>query len=150
MAGVAVGKVPASLVSAITGDTYRTRVVLIAPDERTARLATSPVVLPTERIEIPPVSSRGTEIPHLINSVIVELGSQRRVEELAHERIAALCEYAWPENHQDLRRAADRLRALLEHHGNVSAAARSLVPPLTPASLSEYLVRIGALEGKRR
>jgi pSer/pThr/pTyr-binding forkhead associated (FHA) protein len=149
LTGVGAGRAPASLVNALLAGTYRVRPILVAADALAAQAAIAPAVLTWELIGIPSVATRAADIPHLLNAMMLELGSQRRVEELDAERVTALSEYGWPENHHDLRRAAVRVRALLEHR-TVSAAARSLDPPVTPASLTEYLVRIGAIEGKRR
>lgn len=150
LVGVGPGRARASLVNALVSNTYRTRAIFVCQSEHAAQSSTSPVVLRWERITVPPVAARPGDIAHLLNAMLVELGSQRRVEELPPARVADLATHGWLDNHVDLRRAAERLQALLENNGNISAASRSMKPALTPASLSEYLTRIGAIDGKRR
>lgn len=150
LSGVGRGEARHSLVAALSGNTYRTRPILVAPSDHVAQAATAPVRLLWERIEVPAIKDRSIDVPHLLNAMMVELGSQRRIEELPTDRVAALSEYEWPDNHTDLRFSAERLQCFLANDCNVSAAARALRTPIKPASLNEYLGRIGVLAPRRR
>jgi hypothetical protein len=80
--------------------------------------------------------------------LLQDLGSSRRVGDLGSDRVSALAAFAWPEDIDQMRRAAERIQAYLDHHRSVAAAATAL--NIKPQSLHEALTRIGAIGGKPR
>jgi hypothetical protein len=121
--------------------TYHVRPVVSAPSlevaeehlgkENARRLAV---------INVPPLTERRSDIPRLIDTLLIKAESTRRVAELGAENVAGLMEYAWPQNLDDVRRQMPRLRALLEQ-GTLRGAARVL--NVSPQAVREALERIG-------
>lgn len=135
------GPLPAFFVSHLFGETYHVRPVVSAPSlekaedqlgkENARRL---PV------INVPPLTERRADIPRLIDALFIKAESGRRVTELGDANVAALRDYAWPQNFDDLRRHVPRLLALIEH-GKLRPTARAL--GVSAPALSEALDRLG-------
>jgi transcriptional regulator of acetoin/glycerol metabolism len=131
----------AFFVAHLFGPTYHIRPIIAATSYEQAR-----ELLGDERaqhlrtIGIPPLADRRADVPRLFDILFVRQGSRRTIAELGAARVAALMQYDWPRNFDDVRRHAPRLLALIEH-GSVRAAARAL--NVAPQSLLEALGRIG-------
>ena len=137
-----------ALVTALGGPEVKARVVVGALTTEQVRLAFDHDVTKLGEIRTPPVLARVTEIPALIDAYLAEVGSTHRVAELGAAHVEALRQFEWPDNLEEIHRAAQRLAVLFECDGNVSAAARQL--GITPQALSEWLDRIGAVSRRGR
>jgi hypothetical protein len=90
------------------------------------------------------------EVIAMLDVVLAEQGSAHRVGEpgvlrdLLGSRIAELAAFEWPENHDDLRRAATRLAAWAEADGVLRVGA--LILGVHPTTLREALLRLGVWE----
>jgi transcriptional regulator with AAA-type ATPase domain len=91
-------------------------------------------------VGIPALAERKDEIPRLLDGLFIELKSARRICELGEANVAALRAFAWPQEMEDLRRAAPRLLAIIEHR-TLSGAARALA--VARQTLSAALDRLG-------
>lgn len=106
---------------------------------------------PVEEIATPPLAERPPgEVIAMLDVVLAEQGSAHRVGEpgvlrdLLGSRIAELAAFEWPENHDDLRRAATRLAAWAEADGVLRV--RALILGVHPTTLREALLRLGVWE----
>jgi hypothetical protein len=142
------GAVPDHLARWLVGDDYGVRAVVSAPSADFARKLLEHYAMRFSEIEVPTIASRRQDAPRLLDGLLQDLGSSRRVAELGRDRVAALAAFAWPEDIDQLRRAAERIQAYLDHDRSVAAAAAAL--SVKPQSLHEALTRIGALGGKPR
>jgi len=93
-------------------------------------------------IQTPPIAERKPDVRALLDALLGEHG-RHRVAELPPLRQVDVCEFDWPDNHEDLRRNALRLHAYLDAGRNQRAAARALGVDVT--SLGAALARIGAI-----
>jgi hypothetical protein len=91
-------------------------------------------------INVPPLAERRSDVPRLIDTLLIKAKSEHRVAELGPENVAGLMEYAWPQNLDDVRRQLPRLRAFLEQ-GTLRGTARVL--NVSPQTVREALERIG-------
>lgn len=137
-----------ALLAALGEATFRARVIIGATTNDQARVALDRESAKLDEIRTPPVAARGREIPALLDAYLAEAGSPHRITELAPDRIDALRRFDWPENLDEVRRAAVRLAVYLDAERNISAAARQL--GVTPQSLGEWLERIGAIARRGR
>ncbi|MBK9031542.1 MAG: FHA domain-containing protein [Myxococcales bacterium] len=138
----------AHLVTALFGPRARARAIVAAPTLESALGSLAERARRLEEIQVPPISARPSDVPALLDALLVELGSVHRFAELPVDRQEAMVRFAWPDNQLDLRRTAPRLGAYLGAGGNVSAAARVLAVDST--TLSEALERVGVLVRQRR
>ena len=132
-----------ALSAALFGSGARIRPIVAAPSLDAARSTLGGRGDNPKEIRAPAVSERRADIPRLLNALLSELGSTRRLEELSPARVAAVSGFEWTDNLDDLRRSAPRLQALLEADGNLSAAARTL--GVDDTTLGVALERIGAI-----
>ena len=137
-----------ALVTALGGPEVRARVIVGALTTEQVRIAFDHDVTKLGEIRTPPVLARVPEIPALIDAYLAEVGSTHRVAELGPAQVEALRQFEWPDNLEEIHRAAQRLAVLFDCHGNVSAAAREL--GIKPQTLSEWLDRIGAVSRRDR
>jgi hypothetical protein len=132
---------PAFFVSHVFGETYHVRPIVSAPSlERAEDQLGKDNARRLPVISVPPLAERRADIPRLLDALFIKAESVRRVAELGDDNVAALREYGWPQNFDDLRRNVPRLLALIEH-GKLRAAARAL--GVSAPALSEALERLG-------
>ncbi|MEZ4402564.1 MAG: FHA domain-containing protein [Kofleriaceae bacterium] len=137
-----------SLVTLLGDPTFRTRLIIGATTSQQVRRAFDHDVSKLGEIRTPPVLARVPEIPALLDAYLAEAGSPHSIEELPDDRVEALRQFAWPENLEEIRRAAERLAAFFECDKNISATARQL--GLSPQTLSEWFDRVGVVPRQRR
>ena len=137
-----------SLVTALGGPEVKARIIVGALTTEQVRLAFDHDVAKLGEIRTPPVLARVPEIPALIDAYLADIGSTHRVAELGAARVEAMRQFEWRGNLEEIHHAAERLAVLFDCDGNVSEAARQL--GIKPQSLSEWLVRIGALTRQGR
>lgn len=90
-----------------------------------------------------PLHQRLRDIPRLLDEMWTEGAKPLRSVNLPAERVAAMRAYAWPGNRAELRAVAERLAAVVEHGGNVRAAAKAL--KVDYEWLRRMLLRCGAI-----
>lgn len=121
--------------------------VILAASSATQAVDAFDADAPFLEIRTPPVKERRGEIVSLLDSYLAGCGGHR-VAELEPSRVDALRTFDWPENYEQLHRAAVRIDALLEARGNVAEAAQRL--GVSRQALDEALVRIGVIVRRRR
>jgi len=132
----------APFVTELFGRTYSVRPVVASPDVTTAARRLGEGRLPTMRvIQLRPLGDRPADVPLLFDAHFRRAQSGRSITELGPANVAALAAQDWPGNLDDLKRAAPRLLALLDHHSDVTAAAVSL--GITRQALAKWLGRLG-------
>jgi hypothetical protein len=137
-------KVPAPFVRELFGATYSVRPIIAAPDfDRASAQLGKDRALALDIIKIPPIRDRREDVPRILNSLFRRppLEKKRDVAELGDAAVAALMEFDWPDNFDDLRRNAPRILALIESGGNKRGAARLL--DQSHQNLNKALARIG-------
>lgn len=149
---------PAFFASQLFGDTYHARAIIAAPDFTTAAKQLGDQHVPRLRvITVPAIKDRRADVPRLFDRYFRRLEEKRRaaadpaaatspvpsleISQLGDHKLARLMAFDWPDNLPDLERNAPRLHALLEHGGNVRAAARSL--GVSHKALLDALTRLG-------
>jgi len=142
------GEVPAYLAKWLFGADYGVRPVLTAPSHELARKQLQQYAAQLETIEVPSIATRRSDAPRLLDGLLAELGTSRRIIELGRDRIPALGAFDWPEDIDQLRRAAERILAYLDHGRSVAAAAASI--GVKPQTLHQALRRIGAIGAGHR
>lgn len=142
--------------AALVDNLFRTsaRVITFADDARAMRYALDWHGFVAE-IRSPAIAERPPgEALAMLDVALAEQESMHRVTapgplcELLGPARDALARFDWPENHDDLRRAATRLSAWADAGGGIRAAARSLGVHST--TLREALCRLGILAPKAR
>lgn len=97
---------------------YHVRVIALAQTTNAARR-----LLPVEKVErmqhiwIRPLSERPGDIPDLLDRMLAERGSPRRVADLTLRNREALSAWPWRDNFIGLRTAADRIAAIARVQG---------------------------------
>lgn len=110
-------------------ETYDVRPIIAARDVTVVSDAFAHVKSCLRHVTLPSVAAFRADVPALIDTMLEELASPHRVAELARDRVAALAAYDWNPaapavpNRADVRLAARRLHAYLEHGRNMTAAA---------------------------
>lgn len=138
----------ATLVKAVLDRSNDVWPILVAPSWQHASKLLAAAAGLFQVIEIPPVASRGDDVPALLDLMLEEQGSPYRTAALDPERVAAMCEYRWPNNRVELRQTAARLAALIHCKGNLTAASALLREDYTTFRLA--LLRVGAITARAR
>lgn len=94
-----------------------------AIDSVTEKLASS-----AYRVEIPPVRERSGEIASFLERWFMDRQSRLRFSDFTDENQAALRAYRWPENLEELRKAADLLIQLAPYVSERTAATEVHIP----------------------
>jgi pSer/pThr/pTyr-binding forkhead associated (FHA) protein len=109
--------------SSLFSSSYQIRIVALAPTTSKAAAVLGKENIPTMRtISLRPVSMRVGAIPRLLDQMFVERATPLRVSDLTRSNQQALQAYAWPENLDSLREAADRLTVIARAPSMRSAA----------------------------
>jgi len=137
-----------SLVELMFESTYDARPIIAARDHRVICDALSTVMPRFTSVTVPPLSAHREDVPAILDAMLREQKTPHSVAELAPDRRAAMSNYEWPRNRGELRETAERLAALLEHKGNMVAAAASIEQDYEWFRRS--LAKVGAIEVKRR
>jgi hypothetical protein len=117
--------------SSLFSPTYQIRVVALAPTTSKAAAVLGKENMQTMRtLSLRPVSMRVAAIPRLLDYMFMQRETPLRVSDLTRTNQQALQAYAWPENLDSLREAADRL-AVIGRAPSMRSAAESLQLPRT-------------------
>jgi hypothetical protein len=117
-------KLPAFFVNhLLRGDLYPIRPIIAAPSkEHAAKLLDDETVDVLSRITLPPLNTRGDDVPRLLDALILQashadgVSDPPRLAELGPDSMAGLAAAKWPGNFDELRgEAVPILRALLVH-----------------------------------
>lgn len=138
----------ASLIALALDRARDVRPIFVAPSWEEASLVLSNAARLFRPLQIPPISSRRQDVPALLDLMLGDQGSAHRVAALDGARVAAMSEYAWPRNRTELRETAARLAALIEHKGNLSAAAAAIRQDYE--TYRRALARVGAIAIRAR
>lgn len=104
----------------------RTVPILIAKTAKDARDVLGPAATMFQRVEIPPLSRHRKDVPRILDELWTAMGKPYRQANVPADRLAAMSDYGWKSDRAELREVAIRLAAVLDHKGNVRAAAKAL------------------------
>jgi hypothetical protein len=124
-------------------ESKKIRPIIAAPD--LARAADRLGDQRLRAIEIPKLADRAADVPGLLDILFRRAGSSHTIAELnqlgGEDNTAALVAHKWPGNFVELRKAAPKLLAVIEH-GGPRPASRALGQK-SHSSLSTWLKRLG-------
>lgn len=117
--------------SMIFSPAFHIRVVALAKSrENASRMLGTSYVNQMQHVQLLPLARRPAMIPRLLDQLLKERGAGLQFGRLTPRNQEALREFAWPENFNDLRDAAN-LVAAMETGSTVRAAAKALGVPTT-------------------
>jgi hypothetical protein len=122
------GKLDTRFAAAVADPEAKLRLVVCARSHDKVE-ASLPVdaVREAKVIEIPPLRNRADEIPELLDKWFIGRRSSLRFKSLRDKLSEALLAYAWPENLQELREAADYLVMVSQYRSGRQAAKEAPV-----------------------
>lgn len=117
----------AAFASMLFSPSFHVRVIAIAPSASKANdVLTDANVRSMRNITLYPLAYRPAAILQLLDRMFAERRSAHRVSDLTAENQAALQTYSWPNNFDELREAADKLVAVMDHPLRQAAEALNM------------------------
>ena len=131
----------AAFVSSVFSTSFRIRVIAISPTvDKANEVLAIDNVRPMRVVALPSLAFRRGAIPALMDHAFTALTSPFQFSDLTEANQAALREYGWPGNFDDLHLAAQRLQAVARAP-SLRKAAEEL--DLGPSSLHHWFSRLG-------